>query len=282
MIERSELQQHGASATAPLLELRGVSKTFGHVQALDDVDFRLDSHEVVALVGDNGAGKSTLIKVLSGVYQPTAGDVYVRGDRVSFKTPADAVAHGISTVYQDLALVDGRSVAANLFLGREFVKGPFIDTKKIVSEAKRVIKELKADIPSVTVPVVMLSGGQRQAVAIGRAVAQGGSVIVMDEPTASLGVAETRRVLELVSELKSNGKSVLVISHNLQHVWDVADRIVVLHRGKVVGDSLRHETSIEQMVRRILFGSLGDAIDDVVLDHVSPMRAARPRDQPEV
>ena len=177
----------------PVLELRHVSKVFGHVQALDRVDFQLGSHEVVALVGDNGAGKSTLIKVLSGVYQASSGTVFVDGEPVSFGTPADAVAHGISTVYQDLALVDGRSVAANLFLGREFVKGPFIDTKRIVREAKRVIRELKADIPSVTVPVGMLSGGQRQAVAIGRAVAQGGRVIVMDEPTASLGVAETTR-----------------------------------------------------------------------------------------
>lgn len=161
------------SAGAPILELRQVSKGFGHVQALDRVDFRLGSHEVVALVGDNGAGKSTLIKVLAGVYQPNSGEVYVGDERVNFKTPADAVAYGISTVYQDLALIDGRSVAANLFLGREFVKGPFIDTKRIVSEAKKLIRDLKADVPSVTVPVVMLSGGQRQAVAIGRAVAQG-------------------------------------------------------------------------------------------------------------
>jgi ABC-type sugar transport system ATPase subunit len=268
-----------STAGAPILELRQVSKGFGHVQALDHVDFRLGAHEVVALVGDNGAGKSTLIKVLSGVYQPNSGDVYVGGERVNFKTPADAVAHGISTVYQDLSLIDGRSVAANLFLGREFVKGPFVDTKRIVREAKKVIRELKADIPSVNVPVVMLSGGQRQAVAIGRAVAQGGRVIVMDEPTASLGVAETRRVLDLVAELKSQGKSVLIISHNLQHVWDVADRVVVLHRGRVVGDSQRHETSIEQMVKRILFGSLGDSIDDVVLDHVSPVRAERAHEQ---
>ena len=263
----------------PVLELRQVSKVFGHVQALDRVDFQLGSHEVVALVGDNGAGKSTLIKVLSGVYQASSGTVFVDGEPVSFGTPADAVAHGISTVYQDLALVDGRSVAANLFLGREFVKGPFIDTKRIVREAKRVIRELKADIPSVAVPVGMLSGGQRQAVAIGRAVAQGGRVIVMDEPTASLGVAETTRVLELVAELKAQGKSVLIISHNLQHVWHVADRIVVLHRGRVVGDSPRQETSVEQMVKRILFGSLGDAIDDVVLDHITPLRVEREHEQ---
>ena len=261
------------SGVVPLLQLRSVSKVFGHVQALDRVDFRLDPHEVVALVGDNGAGKSTLIKVISGVYQATAGELLVRGQHVAFKTPADAVAHGIATVYQDLALVDSRSVAANLFLGHEYVKGPFVDTRRIVSEAKKLIKDLKADIPSVTVPVVMLSGGQRQAVAIGRAVAQGGDVIIMDEPTASLGVAETRRVLQLVNELKGQGKSVLIISHNLQHVWDVADRVVVLHRGRVVGDSPRAETSIEQMVTRILFGSLATSISDEVahMANVEPL-----------
>jgi ABC-type sugar transport system ATPase subunit len=246
----------------PILELRAVSKVFGHVQALDSIDFRLNPHEVVALVGDNGAGKSTLIKMLSGVYQPTRGEVAIDGMPVRLHTPADAVALGISTVYQDLALVDSRSVAANLFLGREFTRGPFIDRAKIASSARQVVNELKADIPSVEVPVGMLSGGQRQAVAIGRAVAQGGRVIIMDEPTASLGVAETRRVLELVTELKRQGKSLLIISHNLQHVWEVADRIVVLHRGRVVGDSPRSETSIEQMVKLILFGAMADMIPD--------------------
>lgn len=248
--------------TVPILELRGVSKAFGHVQALDDIDFRLFPHEVVALVGDNGAGKSTLIKVLSGVYQPTQGQVLVDGKPVKLHTPADAVANGVSTVYQDLALVDSRSVAANLYLGQEFTRGPFVDRARIVEGARRVIRELKADIPSVNVPVMMLSGGQRQAVAIGRAVAQGGRVIIMDEPTASLGVAETQRVLELVAELRRNGKAVLVISHNLQHVWEVADRVVVLHRGRIVGDSPRSETTMEKMVKLILFGAMADMVPD--------------------
>jgi ABC-type sugar transport system ATPase subunit len=251
-----------ADGDVPILELRGVCKVFGHVQALDDIDFRLNAHEVVALVGDNGAGKSTLIKVLSGVYQPTKGEVAVDGEPVRLHTPADAVAYGVSTVYQDLALVDSRSVAANLFLGREFTRGPFIDRARITRSARQLIKELKADIPSVDVPVMMLSGGQRQAVAIGRAVAQGGRVIIMDEPTASLGVAETRRVLDLVLELKRQGKSLLIISHNLQHVWEVADRVVVLHRGRVVGDSVRAETSIERMVKLILFGAMADMVPD--------------------
>jgi ABC-type sugar transport system ATPase subunit len=262
--------------TVPILELRGVSKVFGHVQALDSIDFRLNPHEVVALVGDNGAGKSTLIKVLSGVYQPTKGEVAIDGVPVKLHTPADAAANGVSTVYQDLALVDSRSVAANLFLGREFTRGPFVDRARIAKSARRVIKELKADIPSVEVPVMMLSGGQRQAVAIGRAVAHGGRVIIMDEPTASLGVAETRRVLQLVVELKRQGKSLLIISHNLQHVWEVADRIVVLHRGCLVGDSPRTETSMEQMVKLILFGAMADMLPTPTATEVAGVEPLKP------
>jgi ABC-type sugar transport system ATPase subunit len=238
----------------PVAELCGVSKSFGHVQALEAVDFQVWPREVVALVGDNGAGKSTLIKILAGVYEPTSGDVRVDGDRVTFRHPADAVKRGISTVYQDLALVDGRTVAANLFLGQEFTRGPFVDRKRIVAEARTVVRSLRADIPSVDVPVYMLSGGQRQAVAIGRAVVQGGRVIVMDEPTASLGVAEVKRVLDLVTELRAQGRSVVLISHNLNHVWQVADRIVVLHRGHVAGTVIRAEAAEEDVVRLILFG----------------------------
>ena len=262
-----------------MLELRQVSKVFGHVQALDRVDFQLGAHEVVALVGDNGAGKSTLIKVLSGVYQASSGTVFVDGEPVSFATPADAVAHGISTVYQDLALVDGRSVAANLFLGREFVKGPFIDTKRIVREAKRVIRELKADIPSVTVPVVMLSGGQRQAVAIGRAVAQGGRVIVMDEPTASLGVAETTACSSSWPSSRRRGSRCSSSATTCSTSGTLPTASSCSTGDAVVGDSPRQETSVEQMVKRILFGSLGDVIDDVVLDHITPLRAEREHEQ---
>jgi ABC-type sugar transport system ATPase subunit len=249
-----ESRSQTPDGAAPIAELRGVSKTFGHVEALADVDFSVMPGEVVALVGDNGAGKSTLIKILAGVYEPTAGKVYVDGEPVHFRHPADAVKLGISTVYQDLALVDGRTVAANLFLGREFTRGPFVDRKRMSEEARRAVRDLRADIPSVDVPVYMLSGGQRQAVAIGRAVVQGGRVIVMDEPTASLGVAEVKRVLDLVEELRSQGRSVVLISHNLNHVWQVADRIVVLHRGHVAGDVVRDESSEEDVVRLILFG----------------------------
>lgn len=238
-----------------LVSAHGISKRYGHVQALDDVSIDVGAGEVVALLGDNGAGKSTLIKILSGVYVADEGTVTVRGERVEFHSPQDAARAGIATLYQDLALVEGRSVAANLFLGREFTRGPFIDQRRIIEEARKVIEGLRADVPSVTVPVRMLSGGQRQVVAIGRAVAQGGEIIIMDEPTAALGVAESRRVLTLVDELRANGKSVLIVSHNLEHVWQIADRIVVMNRGRVVGTRRRTETTVEEVVRMIIYGA---------------------------
>jgi ABC-type sugar transport system ATPase subunit len=241
-----------------IVRVDGVSKAFGHVQALDDVDFRLAEREIVALVGDNGAGKSTLIKILSGVYSPDRGSIRVRGREVVFHKPLDAVSAGIATVYQDLALVDTRDVAANLFLGREFTRGPFVDRARLMDEARRALGELAADIPSVRVPVGMLSGGQRQAVAVARALIQGGEVVIMDEPTAALGVAEAERVLGLATELRAGGKSVILVSHNLQHVWTVADRIVVLQRGRLVGDVRKEHTSVEQVVQLIVYGSLTD------------------------
>jgi ABC-type sugar transport system ATPase subunit len=241
-----------------LLAVEGASKAFGHVQALDGVDFRLGEREIVALVGDNGAGKSTLIKILSGVYSPDSGTIRVRGREVVFNRPLDAVSAGIATVYQDLALVDTRDVAANLFLGREFTRGPFVDRGRLAREARRALEELGADLPSMRVPVGMLSGGQRQAVAVARAIVQGGEVVIMDEPTAALGVAEAERVLGLATELRAGGKSVILVSHNLQHVWTVADRIVVLQRGRLVGDVRREDTTVERVVQLIVYGSLTD------------------------
>jgi ABC-type sugar transport system ATPase subunit len=241
---------------APLLEARGISKRYGHVQALDDVSLEVYPNEVVALVGDNGAGKSTLIKILSGVYLLDSGSIRVRGEEARFHSPHDAAKAGIATLYQDLALVEGRSVAANLYLGQEFTRfGIFVDRRRITEEAGRVIVELRAHIPSVKLPVRLLSGGQRQVVAIGRAVVRGGEMLIMDEPTAALGVAEAGRVLDLVVELRERGKSVLIVSHNLEHVWRIADRIVVLNRGRVVGSRRRDESSVDEIVRMIVYGS---------------------------
>jgi ABC-type sugar transport system ATPase subunit len=238
----------------PIVEAIGVSKAFGHVQALDGVSLTIRPREILALVGDNGAGKSTFIKIISGVYSPDAGAIQVDGAPVRFRSPADAVAAGIATVYQDLALVDTRDVAANLLLGREFARGPFVDRRRGEEEARRILRRLAADLPVSRVPVGMLSGGQRQAVAIGRAIAQGGRVIIMDEPTAALGVAEAARVLKLAADLRDGGSTVVVISHNLQHVLQVADRIAVFHRGRLVGIRVKRGTTVEEVVQMILYG----------------------------
>jgi ABC-type sugar transport system ATPase subunit len=241
-----------ANETPPLLEARGISKSFLHVQALDDVDFRVDPGEVVALVGDNGAGKSTLMKTLCGAYQPDAGSIVFDGRPVTLRTPRDAIALGIAVVYQDLALVDHRDVASNVFLGREPTRGVAVDKPRMVREAREVLDNLKVTIPSVQTLVGLLSGGQRQAVAIARAVHQGGRLIFMDEPTAALGVREQAKVLRLIEDLRSQGTAVVVVSHNLQHVFSVADRIVVLRGGRNAGERIKAETTPEDIVRLIV------------------------------
>ncbi len=209
---------------------------------------------MVGLVGDNGAGKSTFIKVISGAYQPDAGTIRVDGSPVTFHTPRDAMALGIATVYQNLALVDQRDVAANIFLGRELVRGLILDRDRMLEESAQVLRELKIDIPSAQTLVGLLSGGQRQAVAIARAIHQGGGnrLVIMDEPVAALGIQESRKVLRLITQLKAQGCAVIVISHNLEHVFSVADRIVVLRRGRLVGVRRKAETTAAEIIRLIV------------------------------
>jgi len=253
MIEPSEkaAEDRREADARPLLELRGVTKYFGHVRALEEVDFELYPGEILALVGDNGAGKSTLIKVISGAVTPDRGEMYLEGQLVRVRSPQDAVALGITTVYQHLALIDTRDVLANLFLGREPSRWGMIDRRKMMKDAGSVLGELKISIPSLTEPVGNLSGGQRQAVAIGRALLMGSRIIIMDEPTAALGVEETRKVLELTTDLRDRGLSVIMISHNMHHVLAVADRVTVLRGGRRVGTRLRSETNHEDLVRII-------------------------------
>ena len=234
-----------------ILELKGISKTFGHVQALRDVDFQLRDGEVMALVGDNGAGKSTLIKVISGAHQPTSGEIYLEGQRVQIPNPRAATDLGIATVYQDLALVDQRSVAANLFLGREPARGIVVDRKRMIAEAEDVIAKLHIRIPSVHALVGSLSGGQRQAVAIGRTMAQNSRIIILDEPTAALGVEQQQFVLDLVRQLKAHGHSIIIISHNLHHVFSAADRITVLRGGRQVGVRVKADTNSDEIIKLI-------------------------------
>ena len=238
----------------PLVELRGINKAFGHVQALQKVDFCVFPAEVLGLVGDNGAGKSTLIKIISGAYQPDDGTILVDGAPVTFHSPRDAMVAGIATVYQNLALVDQRDVAANIFLGRELTNGLVLDGRRMVAESAQVLERLRSDIPSVRASVGFLSGGQRQAVAIARAIHQeiGTRLIIMDEPVAALGIEESRKVLRLIRQLKANGHAVIVISHNLEHVFSVVDRIVVLRRGRLVGVRRRADTTASEIVRLIV------------------------------
>ena len=240
------------NGTPPLLEARGISKAFLHVQALDNVDFRVEPGEVVALVGDNGAGKSTLMKIICGAYQADAGSIFFDGQPVTIRSPHDAMALGIAVVYQDLALVNHRDVATNVFLGREPMRALTVDKGRMVRESREVLRRLKINIPSVYSLVGLLSGGQRQAVAIARAVHQGGRLIFMDEPTAALGVREQAKVLRLIEDLRSRGTAVVVVSHNLQHVFSIADRIVVLRGGRNAGERKKAETTPEDIVRLIV------------------------------
>lgn len=234
-----------------ILKLTGISKEFGHVRALNNVAFDVREGEILALVGDNGAGKSTLIKIASGVYQPDAGQIQIDDQPATFANPHVARDHGIATVYQDLALADDRDVASNLFLGREPTRFFMVDKQRMNRESRQILNRLRSNIPSVKTMVGFLSGGQRQAVAIGRAVSQGGRIFILDEPTAALGVRESANVLRLITELRDQGSSVVVISHNLNHVFSIADRITVLRHGQNVGTRVKSKSSADEIVKMI-------------------------------
>lgn len=215
-----------------VLTMRGIGKHFGAVKALTDVDFWVNEGEVVALIGDNGAGKSTLVKVLAGVHAPDAGTIEFDGEAVQIDSPADAQELGIATVFQDLALCDNLDVVANLWLGRELRNGTRLDEVGMEERTWTLLRELAAKIPSVRIPVASLSGGQRQTVAIARSLIGEPRVIILDEPTAALGVAQTAEVLNLIERLRERGHGVILISHNMADVMAVADRVVVLRLGR--------------------------------------------------
>jgi len=243
--------------------MRGIRKTFGHVEALKGVDLEVAPGEIMALVGDNGAGKSTLVKTLAGVHVADEGSIEVDGQAVTIRGPQDAVDAGIETVYQDLALCDNLDVVANLYLGRELRtpgSGPlarFLAVKRMSSEAKRILDDLSVTLPSLRAHVGTLSGGQRQSIAVGRAVLWGSKLVVLDEPTAALGVQQTAMVYRLIRTLKERGISVVLISHNMVDVYEVADRVTVLRLGANAG-VFDTRTSTPQDVIAAITGS--DAI----------------------
>lgn len=243
----------------PLLEVRNLSKSFGAVQALRDLTMQVAAGEVVALAGDNGAGKTTLIKAISGVYKPTAGKILLEGREVDFTSPQEARERGIETIYQDLALADNLTIGANIFLGREPMTRrwgflPVLDRKKMADAARETMALLDFHVNRLDAPVSNFSGGQRQAVAIGRAVYWNARILIMDEPTAALGVPEQRKVISLIHQLKAQGRGVIFISHNLQDIFAVSDRIVVLRRGVMAGERRIAETTHDEVVKLMVGG----------------------------
>jgi D-xylose transport system ATP-binding protein len=239
-----------ASTPEALLRLRGVSKSFGAVNALTDIDLEVSSGEVVALVGDNGAGKSTLVKVLAGVHQADSGSISFDGSEVHIADPSAAIGLGIATVFQDLALCENLNVVENLFLGQEL--SPLrLDEVGMEVKSWELLRQLSAKIPTVRIPIASLSGGQRQTVAIARSLLGDPRIIILDEPTAALGVAQTAEVLDLIERLRQRGLGVIMISHNMEDVRAVADRIVVLRLGRNNGEFDAHTVSSEDLVAAI-------------------------------
>ncbi|MBD3307140.1 ATP-binding cassette domain-containing protein [candidate division KSB3 bacterium] len=241
----------------PILEVRNITKKFGGLTAVDSFNMQIFPGEVVGLLGDNGAGKSTLIKMVSGVYTPTAGQIFYQGQEVTMHNPMDALKMGIETIYQDLALAENMNVYANIFLGREKLKKflniiNVLDHDYMHSEARQVLNRLDIEIPSLRNKIAMLSGGQRQAVAISRSIYWDAQLLIMDEPTAALGVAEQKKVLDLVRTLKAQNVPVIIISHQMHDVFSVADRLIVMRRGRKAGERLVEKTNPDEIVGLIV------------------------------
>ena len=243
----------------PTLELAGINKSFGAVHVLHDVDLTVQPGQVTALVGDNGAGKSTLIKCVAGIHPVDSGRILFEGNEVHIGSPKDAAGLGIEIVYQDLSLADNLDITQNMFLGRERTKGLVLDEASMEQAARETLTKLSVrTVKSVRQQVASLSGGQRQTVAIAKAVLWESKVVILDEPTAALGVAQTRQVLDLVRRLAETGHGVILISHNMNDVFEVADRITTLYLGRVAADVARSEVTHSQVVELITTGRSGD------------------------
>ncbi len=245
-------------AGTPFVRAENICKRFGNVQALSGVDFELREGEIVALVGDNGAGKSSFVSILSGVRRPDEGQLYLDDEPVTLTSPSVAHRHGIVTVFQDLALVNDRDVAANIFLGRELTRlhGLVVNRAQMLRESEAVIRRLQVGLPDVRTSVKSLSGGQRQAVAVARAIVRGSArLVIMDEPTAALGVREAGKVNDLIRALRDECRGVLLISHNVEHVFSLADRVVVFRLGRRIADLRIANTTHEEVIGLIVRGA---------------------------
>lgn len=245
------VQPDSTSFENVVLGLDHVSKHFGSITALDDVSLRLYPGEVLAVVGDNGAGKSTMVRLLSGVYRPDSGQIVIKGQPTVLQSPDQVIRAGVATVFQDLALVEPLNVAKNVFLGHEPSRFGWVHRRKMEHDADRLFSNLVIKVPAMTSTVAMLSGGQRQGVAIARGVLQGGRAVLMDEPTAALGVRETARVREIIGGLREQGLGVLVVSHDLDFVFQVADRLHVMRLGRTAGVTATRSTTREDVVHMI-------------------------------
>jgi ABC-type sugar transport system ATPase subunit len=253
----AEARSHDRASATPLLRLSKVGKNFGPVQALADIDLEIYPGEVLALVGDNGAGKSTMIKTISGIWSPDSGQVFWEGKEVHIRNPRDAAALGIATMYQDLALSDNLDIVQNMFLGRETMRHHLLDESSMELSAKKTLSDLSVTtVRSIRQPVGSLSGGQRQAVAVARAVLEEAKLVIMDEPTAALGVSQTAMVLKLVKSLSERGVAVLLISHNLVDVFAVADHLAALYLGRIAGVAKVADIDTQRAVELITTGSL--------------------------
>ncbi len=250
----------------PLVEMRNISKSFGAVKAVDKVNLKLFSNEILGLVGDNGAGKSTLMKILAGTYTADEGEVFIEGKRAHITSPEDAKKYGIEMMYQDLSLADNLDVAGNIFLGREpqkeFLRGliKVMDKKQMERKSMEALDQVGIKIGTVNRKVEFLSGGQRQTVAVGRAILANAKAIIMDEPTSALGVQETKEVLGLMKQLRAQGISIIMISHRMEDVFAVGDRVVVLRDGKKAGERKIGETEMDEVRMMIIGAKLGEKV----------------------
>jgi len=252
----------------PLLEVKNITKRFGGLTAVDNVDMQIFPGEVIGVLGDNGAGKSTLIKVISGVYHAEEGQIFFEGCKIKISNPIEALKIGIETIYQDLALAENMNVYSNIFLGREKLEKflgfiNVLDHDYMLVESKKVLNRLDINIPSLKNKIRTLSGGERQAVAISRSIYWNAKLLIMDEPTAALGVAEQKKVLNLVRTLSSHGVSVIIISHQMHDVFSVATRLLIMRRGKKVAERITKKTNVDEVVGLIVGSLPGDYIEAI-------------------